>query len=171
MSGPGFTRTVAVTLMVCIAAFAQTASSPADVDDDVKQCMQHCRTTFTSIEQTLRLINQVQKATDPAQERDALVRMRAQLIEMKEQMSRCMVRLERLEEGKASGPQVAAVVGRMWACPMHMQVRQDKPGNCPICDATLRPVRDATTQPAVALAPEPAGEEGSPGEQHGTAGR
>ena len=28
----------------------------------------------------------------------------------------------------------------MYTCPMHPQIRQDKPGNCPICGMTLEPL-------------------------------
>jgi P-type Cu+ transporter len=30
--------------------------------------------------------------------------------------------------------------GTVYTCPMHPQVRQDHPGNCPICGMTLEPV-------------------------------
>ena len=28
----------------------------------------------------------------------------------------------------------------IYTCPMHPQIRQDRPGNCPICGMTLEPV-------------------------------
>lgn len=34
----------------------------------------------------------------------------------------------------------AAPAGTIYTCPMHPQVRQDHPGNCPICGMTLEPV-------------------------------
>ncbi len=39
----------------------------------------------------------------------------------------------------------------IWTCPMHTQVRQDRPGNCPVCEMTLQRISNpegATTQPA-----------------------
>jgi P-type Cu+ transporter len=35
---------------------------------------------------------------------------------------------------------IPAPVGTIYTCPMHPQVRQDHPGNCPICGMTLEPV-------------------------------
>ncbi len=34
-----------------------------------------------------------------------------------------------------------ATPGRIYTCPMHPQVRQDHPGNCPICGMTLEPLQ------------------------------
>ena len=36
-------------------------------------------------------------------------------------------------------PQVASPAGVMYTCPMHPEVRQDYPGNCPKCGMTLEP--------------------------------
>ncbi len=36
--------------------------------------------------------------------------------------------------------QPGAAAGTIYTCPMHPQVRQDHPGNCPICGMTLEPV-------------------------------
>ena len=33
----------------------------------------------------------------------------------------------------------AATAGAIWTCPMHPQIRQDKPGPCPICGMALEP--------------------------------
>ena len=45
---------------------------------------------------------------------------------------------------KASIPAAVAelpsVAGTIYTCPMHAQIRQDKPGNCPICGMTLEPL-------------------------------
>ena len=45
---------------------------------------------------------------------------------------------------KASTPAAVAelpsVAGTIYTCPMHAQIRQDKPGNCPICGMTLEPL-------------------------------
>ncbi|MGB4361092.1 MAG: heavy metal translocating P-type ATPase, partial [Rhodoferax sp.] len=36
-------------------------------------------------------------------------------------------------------PPVASLVGTIYTCPMHPEVRQDHPGNCPKCGMTLEP--------------------------------
>ncbi|OJU20630.1 MAG: copper-translocating P-type ATPase [Sphingomonas sp. 66-10] len=40
--------------------------------------------------------------------------------------------------GPARRPEAAP--GTIWTCPMHPEIRQDHPGNCPICGMTLEPV-------------------------------
>ena len=40
----------------------------------------------------------------------------------------------------ASPPEPAAVAGTIYTCPMHPEVRQDHPGNCPKCGMTLEPL-------------------------------
>jgi heavy metal translocating P-type ATPase len=40
---------------------------------------------------------------------------------------------------KAEVPPPAATPGTIYTCPMHPQIRQDHPGNCPICGMTLEP--------------------------------
>ncbi|QXQ05671.1 heavy metal translocating P-type ATPase [Sphingosinicellaceae bacterium] len=40
--------------------------------------------------------------------------------------------------GKAQ-PVAAAVPGAVWTCPMHPEIRRDKPGSCPICGMALEP--------------------------------
>src|SRR5579885_95722 len=40
----------------------------------------------------------------------------------------------------------AAAPGTVWTCPMHPQVRQAKPGSCPICGMALEPVGAAAVQ-------------------------
>lgn len=40
---------------------------------------------------------------------------------------------------KAEVPPPAAAPGTVYTCPMHPQIRQDHPGNCPICGMTLEP--------------------------------
>jgi P-type Cu+ transporter len=37
-------------------------------------------------------------------------------------------------------PTAAAAEGTVYTCPMHPQIRQNAPGNCPICGMTLEPV-------------------------------
>jgi heavy metal translocating P-type ATPase len=34
----------------------------------------------------------------------------------------------------------AALIGAIYTCPMHPQIRQSSPGNCPICGMTLEPI-------------------------------
>jgi Cu+-exporting ATPase len=41
---------------------------------------------------------------------------------------------------KAPVDAVSAVTGTIYTCPMHPEIRQDHPGNCPICGMTLEPV-------------------------------
>lgn len=41
---------------------------------------------------------------------------------------------------KSAGPKIL-----YYTCPMHPSVKADKPGNCPICGMTLRPVYEKTT--------------------------
>ncbi|MBK6788969.1 MAG: heavy metal translocating P-type ATPase [Betaproteobacteria bacterium] len=40
----------------------------------------------------------------------------------------------------AAAEQPSAVVGTVYTCPMHPEIRQDHPGNCPKCGMTLEPV-------------------------------
>ena len=41
-------------------------------------------------------------------------------------------------------------IGTIWTCPMHPQIRQDHPGNCPICGMALEPL-----EPSLDDAPNP----------------
>jgi Cu+-exporting ATPase len=47
-------------------------------------------------------------------------------------------------------PAAAAVPGTMYTCPMHPQIRQPEPGNCPICGMALEP-----EMPALEEGPNP----------------
>ena len=40
----------------------------------------------------------------------------------------------------APAPEAAAAAGTVYTCPMHPEIRQDRPGNCPKCGMTLEPV-------------------------------
>src|SRR4051794_3699859 len=40
--------------------------------------------------------------------------------------------------------------GTIWTCPMHPQIRQDHPGNCPICGMALEPL-----EPSLEESPNP----------------
>ncbi|RTL28377.1 MAG: heavy metal translocating P-type ATPase [Burkholderiales bacterium] len=42
--------------------------------------------------------------------------------------------------GAPSGPVTAVAPGTVYTCPMHPQIRQDHPGNCPICGMNLEPL-------------------------------
>src|SRR5687767_13192973 len=44
------------------------------------------------------------------------------------------------EPAKTPGTPPAAGGGTIYTCPMHPQVRQPAPGNCPICGMALEPV-------------------------------
>ncbi|HET7548084.1 MAG TPA: heavy metal translocating P-type ATPase, partial [Usitatibacter sp.] len=41
--------------------------------------------------------------------------------------------------GEAQAPAEPAAAGTIYTCPMHPQIRQDHPGNCPICGMALEP--------------------------------
>ena len=43
----------------------------------------------------------------------------------------------------------AALPAQTYTCPMHPEVRQDKPGSCPKCGMALDPVTVTAPQPAV----------------------
>ncbi|MDP3620781.1 MAG: heavy metal translocating P-type ATPase [Polynucleobacter sp.] len=45
-----------------------------------------------------------------------------------------------LNEGLKSVPVPEPVAGTIYTCPMHPQIRQDHPGNCPICGMSLEPL-------------------------------
>ncbi len=40
---------------------------------------------------------------------------------------------------ETTGPQAPAPAGTIYTCPMHPQIRQEGPGNCPICGMALEP--------------------------------
>ncbi len=42
--------------------------------------------------------------------------------------------------GKHSASASAGATGTVYTCPMHAQIRQEKPGSCPICGMTLEPL-------------------------------
>ena len=44
------------------------------------------------------------------------------------------------EPAPASAKASAAAAGTIYTCPMHPEIRQDHPGNCPKCGMTLEPV-------------------------------
>ena len=50
---------------------------------------------------------------------------------------------DRVEPGPSGGaaPKPSAPKGVVYTCPMHPQIRQVGPGNCPICGMTLEPVK------------------------------
>ncbi|ACB32423.1 heavy metal translocating P-type ATPase [Leptothrix cholodnii SP-6] len=53
----------------------------------------------------------------------------------------------------AATPAVDAPAGTIYTCPMHPEIRQDQPGNCPKCGMTLEPVipdLDETENPELA---------------------
>ena len=53
---------------------------------------------------------------------------------------------------KAEAPPPAAAPGTIYTCPMHPHIRQDHPGNCPICGMTLEPeLPTAETGPSAEL--------------------
>lgn len=44
------------------------------------------------------------------------------------------------EHGWAATAPAESQAGTVYTCPMHPEIRQDRPGNCPICGMTLEPV-------------------------------
>ncbi len=165
----------AVLLCVAVAGSAPVPSSApaaADSDAQLEQCMRHCRDTFTAIEGALRAVERAQASGDPLQWDAALRRVGPELIAMREQMSNCMQKLEQVRRPSTCATR-PAVLAESWVCPMHSQIRRDSPGNCPLCDATLKPVADgrlASTRPALAASP---GEtiRANEGSVHATVGR
>src|SRR5512145_2685427 len=116
-----------------------TSPAPAaEPEAQLEQCMKHCRDTFTAIEDTLRLIERAQAGQDASLLHAALRQVRSELIVIRQQMSECLHDLERVRSPGGVVFRSAAVSGT-WSCPMHNQIHQDSPGNCPVCDATLRP--------------------------------
>jgi len=43
----------------------------------------------------------------------------------------------KLVQAPAAAPATAAVVGTVYTCPMHPEIRQAHPGNCPKCGMAL----------------------------------
>ena len=57
------------------------------------------------------------------------------------------------DPGKYLGPPqpaAAATPGAIWTCPMHPEIRRDKPGSCPLCGMALEPA-----EPSLDDAPNP----------------
>ena len=44
-----------------------------------------------------------------------------------------------VQSGESAPPQAMAAAGTIYTCPMHPEVRQDRPGSCPKCGMTLEP--------------------------------
>jgi len=54
--------------------------------------------------------------------------------------------------GKAPAPAAPVAAGTIYTCPMHPQIQQDHPGNCPICGMSLEPeMPTADTGPSAEL--------------------
>jgi Cu+-exporting ATPase len=47
----------------------------------------------------------------------------------------------RTHDATSIAPPVSIKAGTIYTCPMHSQIRQVGPGNCPICGMTLEPVK------------------------------
>lgn len=142
---------------------ATTAEPVLASQADLEACMQHGRAAFTAIEQALVWIEQNEVPAGSLGETRAdldvplpaspMAQLRLQLLDAREHVSRSLTRLEHLRQG----PSVrATTISGLWACPLHPQVKQDRPGNCTICDATLAatPGPPVATRPALALAPD-----------------
>ncbi|QOY96670.1 heavy metal translocating P-type ATPase [Massilia sp. UMI-21] len=48
--------------------------------------------------------------------------------------------------GSGAGPAPAAPEGSLYTCPMHPEIRQPEPGNCPICGMALEPMLPSLEQ-------------------------
>jgi membrane fusion protein, copper/silver efflux system len=54
------------------------------------------------------------------------------------------------------GPGGAGVQGKLYFCPMHPQIVEDHPGQCPICSMNLVPRPEGTVKPSATMEPSPA---------------
>ncbi|HPU28031.1 MAG TPA: heavy metal-binding domain-containing protein [Phycisphaerae bacterium] len=142
--------------MTTTPASTEHVASQAELDG----CLQHCREAFSQIEETLRIMEAARDRDDPEELQRAMAAARSKLIAARRQVSRSMQTLEALSTQPASRDGSArraepVSLSEQWACLMHSQVRQNKPGNCVICDATLVPVAipPAATRPAIVSTP------------------
>jgi rubrerythrin len=127
-----------------------TATRPSEAGNDsagLDDCMRSCRRGCDALSEVLRLLDASQNSGDCVKAKENLAQARLRLLEMREQMSACMLRLDHL---RGAAKRVHQPAG--WTCPMHGQVQQDAPGNCPICDTTLQAgrIQSPATQPALA---------------------
>ncbi len=109
----------------------------------MQQHMQRQKVLLQQIDETLATIDQARKSNDPAEMRKGLDAAKEQLEQIKQQMARRMEMMETMH-GQQSHTQPA---GTVYTCPMHPEVRSNKPGNCPKCGMKLQPVQPKSATP------------------------
>ncbi|GMU23469.1 MAG: hypothetical protein AMXMBFR13_35470 [Phycisphaerae bacterium] len=107
------------------------------MDRMMAQCMEHCQATQRSIDETLRAIETAREGNDMQAMRAALDKAHTQLTQMKEHMSKCMEKMKTMQKMHGGMMREHLAANAQWTCPMHPQVKRDKPGNCPICGMPL----------------------------------
>jgi hypothetical protein len=70
--------------------------------------------------------------------------------------------------GTASNPDTGAKAQTVYTCPMHPEVRQDRPGKCPKCGMKLVREKPGHAKPANPVRAEQPPKEGSPAAQRYT---
>ncbi len=152
------------TAMACMSFGGILAAGTAPVaqreiphNADAPACMEHCRLAIASVQKAADLLDQVRACGEGGCRENLLIEAQTQLSRTRQEVGRCLLALDRPERSAVAGHRSLAV----WHCPMHLSVRQNKPGNCPVCDMHLRVVsaEPSGSQPApglqAALKPRP----------------
>jgi hypothetical protein len=136
--------------LVTVVCGGDPATRPAGRDDALDNAVSSGRRSYVLLEEVLRLVDRARAAEDPAEAKTSLDEARAHLVDMRSSVSRC---IRQIEQASSPGMMQATGAVAVWTCPMHPRIHRDRPGNCPICDATLKatPATASTTRPAVAL--------------------
>lgn len=100
----------------------------------------YCREAFVDLDKAIDLIDEARACQDAVRREDTLIQARGRLVSLRQRTADCVFELDRTKAVQA----VATGKRHVWLCPMHMQVRQDRPGNCPICDTALVSTPPAT---------------------------
>jgi hypothetical protein len=108
------------TVMSLAVAFALAASSanqqPAEpgqekqrggqimsMDEMMKECRRHCQETASSVDQTMKMMEEAEQSNEPARMRDALGQARKSLAEMKNHMDMCINMMDMMEKMRSKG--------------------------------------------------------------------